>query len=98
MKPLFSNKVKPHRIVNLVKKDNVNDDDKEIFLMNILLILSQKLGIVIEKSNFCLEEIVKESDKLSNKKASKKLSDTYFIFFTAQFLITRFHALTFLLP
>ena len=31
LKPLFSNKVKPHRIVeNLVEKDKLIDDDKEI--------------------------------------------------------------------
>ena len=118
MKPLVSNKVKSHRILNLIEKDNVIDDDEKIakifneYFVNIV----ETLGIGIVKSNrkptephldelnmviikyknhrsikavrnrmaelnnptfsfdfICREEIIKEIDKLCNKKASQNI-------------------------
>ena len=43
VKTLSSNKLKPHRILNIIKKDKLNDDDEEMLkrLMNVLLIFSK---------------------------------------------------------
>ena len=53
VKPLFSNKVKSHRIPNLLEKDNLICDDQKIakIFKEYLVHVVQKLGIVIEKSN-----------------------------------------------
>ena len=53
MKPLFSNRVKSHRIPDLVEKDNLIDGDQKIakIFKEYLVHIVQKLGIVIKKSS-----------------------------------------------
>ena len=56
MKPLFSNKAKSHRTLNLIAKDQLIDDDEEVakIFNEYFINIDQKLRILIKKSNIKL--------------------------------------------
>ena len=70
MKRLFLNRVKSHRIINLVKRDKLINGDEEIakifneYVVNTV----QKLSIVIEQSNAKLAELHLDEIHMANTK------------------------------